>query len=1500
MNNQNGKSIQRSRHSHRKGKHTSASRRMRLGIEVLEDRRLLAVEIAPLLDINSTTSPFGSSIRNIMEVGGVTYFSASSATTGEELWKSNGTSAGTVLVKDIYSGMSGSSPRNLTEVNGTLYFTASNQLNGEELWKTDGTTAGTVMVKDIQPGQYGSRPSQLTNVSGTLYFRADNGSTGYELWKSNGTSSGTTLVKDIRAGSYSSNLSGFVNLNGKLYFQANDGVSGSELWRSNGTPAGTVLVKDIRAGNYGSSPSGLTKVNNTLYFTASDGVNGDELWKSDGTSSGTTFVKDIRTGVYSSNAYFLTNVNGTLYFSADDGISGPELWKSNGTSVGTVIVKDIGPGSYGAYPNSLTSVNGTLYFRSRNDIWKSDGTPVGTVKLKEGGFTDGNNLTNSNGVLYFTANDGVNGTELWKSNGTDAGTNMIKDIFTGSDSSNPSYLSNVNGTLYFLANNGIIGDELWKSNGTAAGTKLVKDINGGTNKSNASGVVDVLGIQYFTASDGVHGEELWKTNGTAAGTVLVKDIFPGTYGSNIHNLTNVNGTLFFTATDGVNGEELWKSNGTSAGTVLLKDILEGSFGSNIGNLTSFNGKLFFSAQDNIHGYELWSSDGTEAGTALFKDLNPDVQSSFPSRLYNANGTLYFKASDSLASGLWKSDGTPDGTVLFSQDTDVTSDFYDIGGILYFRGRDREHGYELWRTDGTGLGTMLVKDVAATRYGGISNLTNANGTLYFKADDEVHGYELWKSDGTELGTVLVKDILPGPRGSNISYLTNVNGTLFFQANDNISGYELWKSDGSNAGTILVKDIVPGLTSTRVRNLANAGGTLYFQANDGVIGDELWKSDGTPAGTVPFRDIAAGGSDPSNLVSVRNKLFFTASTDTFGRELYVLTINQPPIAAPDVLSSVAEDSGPRWIPFTSLTSNDTPGPAEEAGQSLTLLAVSNPVGGTVTLSWNGIVFKPSENFNGIASFDYTIRDNGASDGVNDFKTAVGHVSFAVNQVNDRGTFGGILSGTQVEGSGSITGVATFIDEKDGFSAPNFNLSQAATYGNASIMQNGTWTYSPNADFNGNDSFIVSVTDDDGNVESKVINVTITKLYVSINGTNATDDFVFTISSTFIAASKNGGVATNYPLGAIFTVQGNAGTDTLRILGDTVFTDWALPQTNSGYANIRSKTYPQFFFFSVENLIGSDLAPDRFRISGNANLGGTINGGTGANDRIDISDLNGATTVNLESKTATGIQMGWIAVEEFKATNGTFVGANSNSSWNLINLGTGTVTSGAETKSFSGFRNLMGGTADDSFEMLADGQVTGTLHGGAGANSLSYATRSSPVNVSFGNNLYATSINNLTDTFSIVIGGDGNDMLAGSATRGMVLVGNGGNDTIIGGEMQDILIGGLGSDILRGGSGEDILVGGRLTFDQDINGLRAILREWQTLGGYSQRVSNLRGTTASSLNPIYYLRNSNVAAEDTLADDSTIDTLFGGANSDWFIAGADDLTPDWNALLERKDTP
>jgi len=444
-------------------------------IAVLGDR--LNRSPAPFMLANINPLGLNSNPHNFTSVGATFFFTATDGTNGYELWKSDGTTAGTVIVKDILTGPNDSNPRSLTNVNGILYFSANDGINGDELWKSDGTSAGTVFVKDIYSGAFGSSPNRLVNLNGTLYFRANDGIYGTELWKSDGTAHGTILVKDIYSGETSSNAALREQANGILYFIADDGIHGSEVWQSDGTAEGTNLVKDIYPGLGSSSSRSFTNVNGTIYFQSTDGTNEfgtscPALWKSDGTIEGTVLIKNFNyiTNAIAPNTQPFTNFNGVLYFSASDTINGNELWKSDGTPAGTVLVKDINYGSGSSEIKTIINANGTLFFSAKNDsngfeLWKSDGTTSGTVLVKDinSGSADSSihYITNVNGIIYFTANNGSNGFELWKSDGTTENTVCVKDI-RETGSSYPTSLTNVNGTLYFRANDGANGFELWK------------------------------------------------------------------------------------------------------------------------------------------------------------------------------------------------------------------------------------------------------------------------------------------------------------------------------------------------------------------------------------------------------------------------------------------------------------------------------------------------------------------------------------------------------------------------------------------------------------------------------------------------------------------------------------------------------------------------------------------------------------------------------------------------------------------------------------------------------------------------------------------------------------------------------------------------------------------------------------------------------------------------------------------------------------------------------
>ena len=271
-----------------------------------------------------------------------------------------------------------------------LFFSRSDNATGAEPWVSDGTVAGTRLLKDICPGAGGNDPGLWANIGSRVIFCAHDNVSGDELWITDGTANGTKMVKDIRPGTSDSAIWGISSLGNQVVFRADDGTHGAELWGSDGTTQGTRLLADIEPGAASSLPGYFQSLGGRCCFRATTSSQGSELWVTNGTSAGTKIVRDFRPGTASGLGVgdamrFSATVGGRLFFQADDG-TGYSLWSTDGSSAGTRLVVDVDPSSNLVRINNLFKAHGLVYFAGRRnpenrEPWVSDGTAQGTRLL---------------------------------------------------------------------------------------------------------------------------------------------------------------------------------------------------------------------------------------------------------------------------------------------------------------------------------------------------------------------------------------------------------------------------------------------------------------------------------------------------------------------------------------------------------------------------------------------------------------------------------------------------------------------------------------------------------------------------------------------------------------------------------------------------------------------------------------------------------------------------------------------------------------------------------------------------------------------------------------------------------------------------------------------------------------------------------------------------------------------------------------------------------------
>lgn len=445
-----------------------------------------------------------------------------------------------------------------------------------------------------------------------------------------------------------------------------------------------------------------------------------------------------------------------FYFLGNEPDTGIELWKSDGSTSGTNRVVELSPSTTLGWYSGLTPFQDKLFFfhgdttSPFDSLWISDGTEQGTIQLvvpEEGSNVDHSSDSMRpailNDKLYFSSGFlSLESEELWQSDGTVSGTSLFKNLV--SDSGTPGLVGNASYPFVFFSD----------------GNQLFFTILEEAQDSNLKG-------------------ELFSSDGTPDGTGLLKDILVGPEGSYPDFYTKLGDKTYFLAKDDLSAPAfttLFETNGTSLGTIRVKNFANPA--ENIRktwDMIAAGGNIFLLMQnDTIVRNELWKSDGTISGTELVKTLEKDNVYVEPySNLIALNNKVYFFArlANGFNQGIWVSDGTDSGTIQFhdiypGEVTSIDPDtLYTFDNELYFEVLTATRGWQIWKTDGTADGTVIVTEFSNSKYNidpssqiKIKEFYTFNNNLYFTLGSQL---SLWKSDGTEAGTILVKDFFNTP-------------------------------------------------------------------------------------------------------------------------------------------------------------------------------------------------------------------------------------------------------------------------------------------------------------------------------------------------------------------------------------------------------------------------------------------------------------------------------------------------------------------------------------------------------------------------------------------------------------------------------------------------------------------------------------------------------------------------------------------------------------------
>ena len=767
--------------------------------------------------------------------GGVLYF-AGIDDLGCGPWRSDGTAAGTGRLESRRPESADRSPYAFATLGGKAFFATYSGL-----WTVD-ARAGAVRLVSGLPGV------RLITPAGSRLFFLSATDDGEALWVSDGEAGGDT--RRLRA--LPENLCRDCDLPiqflkplaGGVVFLVTDFEHDNEsrLWRSDGTEQGTYpVVGAPNPGHFGDGyfvPEIFAEAGSRVLFPGPGKKGAQELWTAGLPPVSAAPLAGCPLGCPTVTSRLRPLPDGKVVFIGRHSRGKEALWVSDGTAKGTRPLSDPCQGPCDS-PSSLT-LGGAAYFSFKDAsgpaLWRADGTPQGTVLLARVAlpFQPGGTLLGDQVLLGVSS--GARISDLWATDGSPAGTRRVRTFARSAASSDPIFVPFGDGVLFMSAQ--VRG--WWWSDGTSIRKlpALCTDCNFPSRQVTAGGLAFTLAGAEQEAS--VYAPHLIRTDGTRAGTreILTLDF-------NSFALTETSfsfaGRLFFFVcnADDVVPEtslhkcDLWSSDGTPEGTGPRVHLPASSY---LSPPVVIGGSFYFGLFGRDGFSTIYQSDGTQAGT---RRIARPGQST-PQETVGAGGNVFMV----LDGALGRLDTAAPGGVSFLPGGSVSGLAELDGRLLFFGatgGVTNQAG--LWSTDGTLEGTRLLSAEppgTVVPYPTYSppEWTRLGSRLIFRGWDPEHGFELWATDGTAEGTVLLKDIAPGETSSFPTSLVRVGDQIWLTADDGDHGRELWVTDGTPEGTRLAVELAPGTFSLLPEQLTLGGKSLFFSADSLFNGREPW--------------------------------------------------------------------------------------------------------------------------------------------------------------------------------------------------------------------------------------------------------------------------------------------------------------------------------------------------------------------------------------------------------------------------------------------------------------------------------------------------------------------------------------------------------------------------------------------------------------------------------------------------------------------------------------